>query len=305
MPDNSTLVLGLGEGGLKLAMASHTVMNADCAGAVTGSADAAGRCSLIRVRCNVLVPSVGDIRAAAPLDRIASLISGYDSVVIIANLAGRTGAALAPLVVRACRLMKKDTIAFCIMPFRYEKDRIFQAGLSLKRVRADSSCTIILDNDSMRECNPEMGVQDCYDAGNNALLYMIKCLDKADVSGSCVVATGGTRDDIDASMHDSVKMLYGMASSRTIRKSIIYVTGKIPAGMVDYASRMAEGVTGAPVSVVADGSGEVGVVLVSSASTISKFDQYDPLGVIPDDRVLDWQEPETRTNAVIDLHQME
>ncbi|MEK6957335.1 MAG: cell division protein FtsZ, partial [Thermoproteota archaeon] len=37
----------------------------------------------------------------------------------------------------------------------------------------------------------------------------------------------------------------------------------------------------------------------------TRFDRYDPLGVIPSDHVLDWQYPDCSINCELNLHQLE
>ncbi len=56
----------------------------------------------------------------------------------------------------------------------YEKDRIFNSGISLKRVRENSECTIVLDNDSLLESNPDLNSKTCYDIANSAIMTRSK-----------------------------------------------------------------------------------------------------------------------------------
>ncbi|NIT99417.1 MAG: cell division protein FtsZ, partial [Nitrosopumilaceae archaeon] len=48
-----------------------------------------------------------------------------------------------------------------IMPFKYEKDRIFNSGISLKRIKENSSCTLVFDNDALLDSNPDLSVKSC------------------------------------------------------------------------------------------------------------------------------------------------
>ena len=61
------------------------------------------------------------------------------------------------------------------MPFKYEKDRIFNSGVSLKRVRENSECTIVLDNDTLLESNPDLSAKS-YDIANSAIMHVVKSL---------------------------------------------------------------------------------------------------------------------------------
>src|SRR3989338_7456117 len=87
---------------------------------------------------------------------IKSKISNYSTIVLMTNLAGKTGSAISPVVSEICKESGKGLVSFAIMPFKYEKDRIFNSGVSLKRVKANSECTIVLDNDSLLESNPDL-----------------------------------------------------------------------------------------------------------------------------------------------------
>src|SRR5262245_15374108 len=84
---------------------------------------------------------------------ICSLFSKYKTVVIISNLAGRTGAALSPFLARLAKSCLNKVISFVVMPFRFEKDRLFHSGTCLKRINAISNTVFVLDNDSFIEIN--------------------------------------------------------------------------------------------------------------------------------------------------------
>ncbi len=303
----SILVVGVGGGGSRLAAIARTLLGSDCIVVSADPGDAADGCDILHVSCGVLAnPSVHSIRGAASevMDELRSRVSGYDAVVMTANLAGRSGAAISPLVSEACRDLGKRTYSFGIMPFRYEKDRMFQAALSLRRVRAHSDCTIILDNDSMLECNPDLSVKSCYEAGNGALACVFESLGRAAIPGDCLVSAGRTGCDPQESLRDSIKMLYTTAPPSAVKKSIIYVDGGLPVGVIESISRLTEGVTNAPIEVVQDGTDRGGVVLVSSMGSLSKFEGYDPLEMIPKDRTLDRDHPEISVDVDLNLYQM-
>lgn len=301
------LVVGVGGGGSRLAATARTVLRSDCIVVSADSGDVVDGCDTLHVSCGALAnPSVHSIRGAAPgaMNKLRSRVSRYDAVVMMANLAGRSGAALSPLVSAACKDLGKRIYSFGIMPFRYEKDRMFQAALSLRRVRLHSDCTIMLDNDSMLECNPDLSVQSCYGAGNGALACVVESLGRAVISEDCIVSAGRTGCDTQESLRDSIKMLYATAPPSAVKKSIIYVDGSLPVGVIESVSRLTEGVTDAPVEVVQDGTDRGGVVLVSSMGSLSKFERYDPLEMIPEDRTLDRDYPEISVDVDLNLYRM-
>ena len=106
-------------------------------------------------------------------EKIAEHMSTYETVIIMANLAGKSGAALAPVVSSICKEQNKNVLSFAIMPFKFEKNRIFQSGISLKRLKMNSDSTIIIDNDAILDSNPDFTTEKCYDVTNNGY-YIIK-----------------------------------------------------------------------------------------------------------------------------------
>jgi cell division GTPase FtsZ len=53
-------------------------------------------------------------------------------------------------------------ISFAVMPFKNEKDRIFNSGIALKRLRENSNCAVVLDNDSPKIRPKIMGTKGLY-----------------------------------------------------------------------------------------------------------------------------------------------
>ena len=304
--DRGGLVVGIGGVGSRLAAEAARTLRLEC---VVVSADESDRVPghrFIHIKCGAPAnPSVHHIRGAAQpaLRDLESVSNGFGTVLLVANLAGRTGAALAPMVSGA--FAGRCLASFVVMPFGYEEDRLFQAGIALARIRKDSHSTVILDNDSILECNPDLSVDSCYEAGNGALAGIMGSLGRATLAGDCVVSAGPESRDVDKSMRDSIKMLYGTAPPHSVKHSVLYMSGSVPVGVVESVSRLTRGITDAPVAVVTGASSRSGVVLVSATDALAKFEGYDPLSVIPGDRTLDWEEPERSVNADLGLYQLE
>ena len=45
--------------------------------------------------------------------------------------------------------------------------------------------------------------------------------------------------------------------------------------------------------------------MLSSIQGMTKFDNYDPLGTIPQENTLDWSTPECSIDCKLDLYQLE
>lgn len=225
---------------------------------------------------------------------------------------------MTPLVCDFAARQGSTVISFAIMPFGFEKDRMFAAGVALRRVRSLSHSTIVLDNDAFLDNNPGLSKEECHALTNSAILEVISGIasrgGEAACEGTSILTTSAALRDSEESLRDSVSMLYrDTASSDPVRRAIIYVTGgeKLPVGVLNQLAGQARGifrdegtteisVVSAPAAAAAaaqqDGSGGGGVRvhLVSSATAKTRFDSYDPLGeVIPLESHLDWEEPDS------------
>ena len=134
------LLVGIGGAGSKLAAHASQLIGADCV-AISHDSNDLGSQDDIKIHTESHVnPSAYLIRAQAQksMDKIRGKISDYSTVIIFANLAGKSGTAISPLVAMAAKEEGKKVLSFAIMPFRYEKERLFMSGVSLKRLRASS-----------------------------------------------------------------------------------------------------------------------------------------------------------------------
>ena len=105
------------------------------------------------------------------------------------------------------------------MPFKYEKERIFNSGVSLKRVRENSQCTVVLDNDSLLESNPDLTPKACYSIANSAIMHVVKSLETIEVySETNILTTSKDSQSMEDSLRDSLKMLYQNAPPNAIKK---------------------------------------------------------------------------------------
>ncbi len=305
------LIIGLGGAGTRLAVGAKDRLDADMLAISNDQSDLHGYDAIKISTAPVINPSVQLIRGSSyrEYDSIKEKISGYSTIIIMANLAGRAGSALAPVISQICKDAGKDSISFVIMPFRYEKNRIFNSGVALKHLKENSGCTILMDNDALLESNPSLSPNACFDIANNAILYMVSALSTAEIGFKTgVLTTSATNPDVEESLRDSLKMLYGEVPLDSIKHSMLYVAGRnIPVGILDSISNITSKVLGGEgVHVNMESiSDESNVVMLSGIHGMTKFDNYDPLGTIPQENTLDWDEPEVSIECNLDLYQME
>ena len=320
------LVVGAGGAGSRLAPQAAAAIGcdyimvsndpADLAGAGNKGADG-GRTVLVPTG-GVVNPSSATIRGCATAPgvsaRLEDALRGRGSAVILASLAGRSGAAIAPVVSRMCRAAGIGAFSLAIMPFGFETDRIFASGTALKRLRADCACTVVVDNDAVLSSNPSLSPAATRRITNPAIICAAASLRGASAppDGVCVVTAGGQAEALEESARKALSMLYAGASPGDVSSSVMHVFGgdDAPAGVIDTVSRLMRGALkcGGTVdySHAAGGAGAAGrVVMVSALQSTAKFDAYDPLGAIPAGSTLDWDEPECSIDAGLDLPQAE
>ena len=308
------LVVGIGGVGSSLATSAGDILGSDCLRISNDVRDFASGSRSVHVSTDsVINPSAKLIRGEAygMADRIRSEIACYPTVVMMCNMAGRAGAAMAPVVSQICKESGKKLVSFAVMPFKYEKDRIFDSGVSLKRVRKNSDCTIVLDNDSLLESNPDLSPKQCYDIANLAISHVVGSLRSGEMPSDTddIITTGRDRQDIEESLKDSLKMLYSNASPDAVKRSMFYVVGgdSVPVGVLASITSLAGGTVSEDDSQmrVISSANESKVVMLSSIQGMTKFDKYDPLGVIPGEKMLDWDMPDCSIDCRMDLYQME
>ena len=306
------LVIGLGGVGSKLANEAKNTLNADCLMISNDSKDFSSENESIHVSTNSIInPSVQLIRGSTykVSKEIKSKISQYSTIILMSNLAGKAGSAIAPVISEMCKEADKGLISFAIMPFKYEKERIFNSGITLKRIRENSQCTIVLDNDSLLESNPDLSPKACYSIANSAIMHVVKSLETTEISSETnILTTSKEGQNMEDSLRDSLKMLYQNAPPNTIKSSMIYVAGgeNIPIGVINSIKNISNGITNKSNSQInIASSDESKVVMLSSVQTMTKFDNYDPLGMIPKDQTLDWDTPDCSIDCKLDLYQLE
>ncbi len=306
------LVIGLGGVGSKLAIKAKDSLNSDCLLISNDVKDFSSNNDSIHISTESVVnPSVQLIRGSTYMaaDKIKSKIANYSTVILMSNLAGKAGAAIAPVVTEMCKESDKGLVSFAIMPFKYEKDRIFNSGISLKRVRENSECTIVLDNDSLLESNPDLSPKTCYDIANSAIMHVVESLTTTEISSETnILTTSKDGQKIEESLRDSLKMLYENAPPNAVKHSMLYVVGgsNIPVGVINSITNLTNGILNESNSQIdMTSSNESKVVMLSSIQGMTKFEKYDPLGMIPQENTLDWTTPDCSIDCKLDLYQLE
>ena len=304
------LVIGLGGVGSRLADKAKHSLNSDCLLISHDQKDLTSENSIKISTKSVVNPSTQLIRGSTleASDEIKKNIENHSTIILLSNLAGKAGAGIGPIVSKICKQEQKNLLSFAIMPFKFEKERIFQSGIALKRIRQDSQCTIVIDNDALLDSNPDLTQNQCYDISNKSIESMMHSLKSSEISSDTnIMSTSRVTEDIEASLKNSLRMLYEDAPPNSIKRSMLYVFGgrDIPVGILNTISNITGGTFDEDSTHVEMSSEESNVVMLSSIQGETKFDKYDPLGIISQENTIDWDEPECSIDCELDLKQLE
>ena len=304
------LIIGLGGVGAKLAEKAKESLNSDCLLISHDQKDLTPENSIKISTKSVVNPSAHLIRGSTleTLDEIKKNISNYSTIILMSNLAGKAGIGIGPIISKICREQEKNILSFAIMPFKFEKERIFQSGKALKRIREDSHCTIVLDNDALLDSNPELTLEQCYDISNKAIGSVTLSLKSSEISDDTnILSVSKTSNDIEISLKDSLRMLYEDVPPNSIKRSMLYVYhgSNIPVGVLNSISNITGGIFDEDSIHVDMSSKESKVVMLSSVQGEIRFDKYDPLGIIPSENTIDWDEPDCSIDCELNLKQLE
>jgi len=304
------LVIGLGGVGTRLAEKTKKSLNSDCLMISHDQNDITAENSIKISTKSVVNPSTHLIRGSTleTSDEIKKNITKYSTIILMSNLAGKAGTGIGPIVSKICKQEQKNLLSFAVMPFKFEKERIFQSGFALKRIRQDSQCTIVIDNDALLDSNPDLTQKQCYDISNNAIESMVHSLKSSEISDDInILSTSKSTDNIESSLKNSLRMLYEDAPPNSIKRSMLYVYGgnNIPVGVLNTISNITGSTFDEDSIHVEMSSEESKVVMLSSIQGETRFDKYDPLGIISTENTIDWDEPESSINCELDLKQLE
>jgi len=304
------LIIGLGGVGAKLAEKAKKSLNSDCLLISHDQKDLTPENSIKISTKSVVNPSAHLIRGSTleKLDEIKQNISNYSTIILMSNLAGKDGIGIGPIISKICKEEKKNILSFAIMPFKFEKERIFQSGIALKRMREDSHCTIVIDNDALLDSNPELTLEQCYDISNKAIDSMMLSLKSSEISDDTnILSVSKTSNDVEISLKDSLRMLYEDVPPNSIKRSMLYVYhgSNIPVGVLNSISNITGGIFDEDSIHVDMSSEESKVVMLSSVQGEIRFDKYDPLGIIPSENTIDWDEPDCSIDCELNLKQLE
>ena len=267
--------------------------------------------SSLHIDCKSWInPSTYKIRSFLEFhkEEICSKLSEYQTIILVTSLGEKTGIAIAPIISHIAKdILNKRLISVVTMPFGHQKDRLFQASISLKRISLDSDINFVVDNDAYVELNPHLTIEDCSKITDEIVLNAIKLIPQITLNlGTNLVSGTLKENNIEVGIKDLIAQLYSSLGTSSITKSVLYVNGaknepieRLNEMLSNFQNSM-EGDTN-DVSFVVIDSSRNNMHLIASIKGRTKFDSYDPLNLIPDENILDWDIPESHPNINLPL----
>ena len=187
-------------------------------------------CNSVHIDCDTWInPSSYKIRSfvESHKEEICSKLSGYKTIILVASLSDKSGIAIAPVVSHIAKsMLGKRVISLVTMPFGHEKDKLFHASVSLKRISLNSDINFVVDNDAYVEINPQLTVEECSKVSDEIVLNTINLIPEIEMNlGTNLVSGTLKENNIEDGIKDLIAQLYSSLGTSSIAKSILYVNG--------------------------------------------------------------------------------
>jgi len=275
----------------------------------------------------LLTPAIVRGLALESHSRIRAALSGSRVVFVVAGLGRATGSGLAPFVSMISNECGATTVGVAVMPFDFEKKMMFNAGVTLRRLRAVAKGVIVVDNDTLMKSFPgDSTLVGLYEAANreavkafgallskpsgisvplglNKLLgiiiqdgYALLGMSSSDSSDKTEEALAGAVVSIGklAEMGEASKAVVVLRGDKSLSASEVGVAVKRLGSMLNSKD------VDVDYSVSYSGTRQLQVSLLASGFKSTKYDDYDPLEKILRGKVID-SDPDCVVTAGLEI----
>lgn len=167
----SNIIIGVGETGSKITLDIINKINIDYI-LIKNKKTVECNPNYIEIEIpKLLNPSASKIRQSLNIrkEEIISKVKHYSSVTIVGNLSSRFGIAVLPMIAKLLKEMQKEVVCIVILPFGFEKEKIFRCGTSLSFLQTYSDSVIIADNDMFLKSRDDSDIYECFEITNTAI----------------------------------------------------------------------------------------------------------------------------------------
>lgn len=162
-------------------------------------------------------PEKGKLAAQESLKEIKEHLKGVDLIFILAGLGGGTGTGAAPIVAQVAKENGALTIAFVIMPMKYEGARVLKAIQGLNRLRDYCNTVVVIDNEKLVSRAGNLPIYEAFNVANSLVASMIRGLVETIMTPSMVNLDFA---DIKAIMDNGDVAVIGLGESDSENRAI-------------------------------------------------------------------------------------
>lgn len=246
---------------------------------------------------NLINPPISRIRHSLYLkkEEIISKVKDFNSIIIIGNLSSKFGMAVLPIITQFLRNLQIEIICMVILPFGFEKEKIFRCGTALSFLQIYSDSVIIIDNDMFLRNNIDSNVYDCYEITNSAIKdIIILFFEKHFPDKLNIISSSKTKEKLENMLIEILNMVTDKIDPNKIKQTFMYI---FPSKenfdniqTVVESTRKLLDKSDVEVNFITKNKDTLKMHLVISTQQ-NLYDSYDPLKIIPQKNVLDF-EPE-------------
>ncbi|MEM2955323.1 MAG: hypothetical protein QXM25_01230 [Nitrososphaerales archaeon] len=238
------------------------------------------------------------------LDQIRKFLVDSKYVFIVSGLGGNIGSGLSPLLAKIAKENQVTVVSIVAMPFRFEKNKHFYAGVALRQIRRMSDAVVIIDNDSLLERAPKEPMLDVYALMNekisNALNKLVEppqgkevgvglktFIETINREGYAILTVCESFKATEEALVGASQSIHQIAELKQASNAILCITSNGKVSTEDVAASISK--LG---SLFGDGSMEIqyGIstndkqgltaILLTSGFKNTKFSDYDPMAKV-------------------------
>ncbi|MFI5407293.1 MAG: hypothetical protein ACHQ1D_12385, partial [Nitrososphaerales archaeon] len=172
-----TCIIGVGNAGIKITNQVLEKVNLDYLFLGNHSSTVSDYGNKIEItNPSRINPSLDQIRKTLleATDDILSKVNQYQSIIIVGNLASQFGSAVLPVLSQMLRNnMNRELICLTILPFGFEKEKLFRCGVSLSFLCKFVNSVIVIDNNAIIRNGNDISIEQCYKITNTAIVDII------------------------------------------------------------------------------------------------------------------------------------
>lgn len=308
---SSRCIVGVGDAGRRITMDLIDQVNSDYLLITNDSTKSRNSERVVEIIFQNTINPSPDVMRKAFLDSsdiIFSKVREYQSVILVGNLASRFGAAILPMLAQLVRRKTNiEVVCIVILPFSFEKEKLFRCGVSLSLLSNYLENIVVIDNDAVIRNNHELPLNEHLNLTNQAISDIIieslnktfpmkfnlattSCIKNHKIKDAFIETLSSLTEKIDLSEIQKYSLyLYQPSESVSVIKNVVETSSNLfPTAQQDLNLMLNK-----------HGQTRCHIVVKTDHSVISL---YDPLNfLIPKDNVLDF-EPEIAMDEAVKLN---